>query len=412
MRLEVAREELSGGAVVLTVKRPLRSVYVLGSLPLGIHVEPEGREGLLNVFAQMLLMGTREKSETEIIDEIEGMGSSASFSARYECLLFTIRSTAARFRETVTKVFSYAAEAAFLEEELERLRGRVLTHLSELEQDPRFVAGREFRRLLFPGGHPYSRVLTGSKEGVSKITRDDLLELKELMTGRGAIAVVVGGVEPEDAVGALEEALEGLGSESPPQPQAPEVSRPASRVYREVRIPGRVQAVVVLGSLAVPRLHPDYQKLLVANDILGSFGLMGRLGRRVRAEAGLAYYVFSRVDALRLAGFWRVMGGFNPAKVEEAVSMILEELAGMAEKGVSERELEDSKRHLVGSMEVMMESPAGIAQLLLEVELYGLGLDYLERFREEVEGVRPEDVREVAEKYLRPEGYVEVVARP
>ncbi|MCD6357617.1 MAG: insulinase family protein, partial [Thermoproteales archaeon] len=110
--------------------------------------------------------------------------------------------------------------------------------------------------------------------------------------------------------------------------------------------------------------------------------------------------------------FWRVMGGFNPAKVEEAVSMILEELAGIAERGVSERELEDSKRHLVGSMEVMMESPAGAAQLLLEVELYGLGLDYLERFRDEVEGVGLEDIREVAERYLRPDGYVEVVARP
>ena len=412
MRLEVAREELAGGGVVLVARRPLRSVYVLGSLPLGIHVEPEDREGLLNVFARMLLMGTRERSETEIVGEIEGMGSSASFSAGYEGLFFTIRSTAARFRETVAKVFSYAAEASFPGEELERLRGRILTHLSELEQDPRFVAGREFRRLLFPRGHPYSKVLIGSREGVSRITRDDLLELREAVTGRGAIAVVVGGVEPEEAVGVFEEALEGLGGGSPPKPQAPEASRPASRIYREVRIPGRVQAAVVLGSLAVPRLHPDYHKLLVANDVLGSFGLMGRLGRRVRAEAGLAYYVFSRVDALRLAGFWRVMGGFNPAKVEEAVSMILEELAGIAERGVSERELEDSKRHLVGSMEVMMESPAGAAQLLLEVELYGLGLDYLERFRDEVEGVGLEDVREVAERYLRPDGYVEVVARP
>ncbi|RLF15454.1 MAG: insulinase family protein, partial [Thermoprotei archaeon] len=153
-------------------------------------------------------------------------------------------------------------------------------------------------------------------------------------------------------------------------------------------------------------------KLLVVNDILGVFGLMGRLGRRVRAEAGLAYYVNSRVRAMRLAGFWRILGGFNPARVEEAVSMMVEELDRITGEGVSERELEDSKKHLIGSMDVMMESLVNVAQLLHIMEFHKLGLDYLDKFKKEVEGVELDDIREVAEKYLKPEGYVEVVARP
>ena len=412
MNLEIAREELAGGAVLLAVKRPLRSVYVLGSLPLGSHIEPGEKEGLLNMFAQMLLRGTREESEIEIIDEIEGMGSSASFSASYDYLAFSIKSTTSRFKETVIKVFSYALGASFPEDELERLRGRVLTNLRELEQNPGFVAGREFRKLLFPEEHPYSKVVIGSREGVSRVAREDLLELKEMMTRRGAIAAVVGGVEPEDAAEAFEKALEGFGTGNPPQPRAPRVSRPEGRVYKEVHVPGRVQAVVALGSLAVPRVHPDYHKLLVVNDILGVFGLMGRLGRRVRAEAGLAYYVYSRVKAMRLAGFWRILGGFNPARVEEAVSMMVEELDRITGEGVSERELEDSKKHLIGSIDVMMESLVNVAQLLHTMEFHKLGLDYLDKFKKEVEGVELDDIREVAEKYLKPEGYVEVVARP
>ncbi len=410
--LEIYRERLAGGAVLLASKRPTGGVYALGSFPLGAYVEPEDREGLLALLADMLLKGTKEKSEEEIMAEIEGLGSTACFSAGYDCFMFTIRTTRDAFSEVVRKVFDYALNAAFEEDEVRRAKEKALTDLKELEQDPSFVAMREFRRTLFPREHHYSKVLAGTEKGIASITRDDLLSVFERLSTRGAIVAVVGEVEPEEAAATFEEALEGLSRSEPPRPSPPELTRPSENITREIRLPGKTQAVVLLGSLAMPRRHPDYHKLLLANDVLGVFGLMGRLGRRIRAKAGLAYFVYSAIKAELYGGYWVVHGGFNPARVDEAVSMVIEELERISKEGVMEEELRNSKGHLLGSFDVMLESPAYLASLLHFIEFYSLGLDYPERFKSEIAEMTVDDVKEVAEKYLRPEGYVKVVVRP
>jgi zinc protease len=119
---------------------------------------------------------------------------------------------------------------------------------------------------------------------------------------------------------------------------------------------------------------------MMANLILGQIGLMGRLGERVREQQGMAYYAYSDLRAGLLAGPWWVRAGVNPSNEERAVDSILHELRAFRESGPSAEELGDAQDFLAGSLAVRLETNGGIAQMLADIELFNLGLDYVVRY--------------------------------
>ena len=152
-------------------------------------------------------------------------------------------------------------------------------------------------------------------------------------------------------------------------------------------MPGKVQSDIVIGARGVARSDPDYYAVRVANCILGQFGLMGRLGERVREEQGLAYYAYSSNMADLAGGAWTAAAGVNPANVEQAIESILHEFADIGAAGVSSEELTDSQSYLTGVLPLTLETNDGVASTLLNMEWHGLGLDYLLRYRELINSV-------------------------
>jgi zinc protease len=167
-----------------------------------------------------------------------------------------------------------------------------------------------------------------------------------------------------------------------------------------------------LGWPALARRDPDFMKAYLANTVLGIFGMMGRLGDSVRDEQGLAYYVYSRLEAGLGVGPWVAIAGVNPANVERTIDGILHEVGRLRDERVPEEELADSQAYLTGSMPLRLETNEGISATLLEMERHGLGLDYLQRYEGLVRAVTSEDMQEMARTYLDPKVYVLAVAGP
>src|SRR5437762_12000439 len=105
-------------------------------------------------------------------------------------------------------------------------------------------------------------------------------------------------------------------------------------------MPHKTQVDVALALPGVPRSHPDYHALNMANMILGSLGLMGRLGERVRDQQGMAYYVYSRYSARLWAGDWFANAGVRPDHVEPAIESILAEVRRLREEPIADVEFE------------------------------------------------------------------------
>jgi zinc protease len=168
----------------------------------------------------------------------------------------------------------------------------------------------------------------------------------------------------------------------------------------------------MLGWPGLARNDPDFLKARLTNTVLGVFGMMGRLGTSVRVEQGLAYYVYSRLEAGLGAGPWLAHAGVNPANVEQAIDGILHEVRRLRDEPVPADELSDSQSYLTGIMPLQLETNEGVASVILDMERYQLGLDYLEHYADLVYEVTVSDLQEMAQTYLDPEHYVLAIAGP
>jgi zinc protease len=192
-------------------------------------------------------------------------------------------------------------------------------------------------------------------------------------------------------------------------PDAPRLAEAAKKVEF---VAGKTQSDIVVGWPGPSRLAPDFQAANLANNVLGVFGMMGRLGKNVREEQGLAYYSYSRLRGGEGPGPWSVAAGVNPSNVGRAVESILKEIEVIASTPVSDDDLADNKANFTGRLPLTVESNEGVAASILNIETYNLGLDYLLRYADIINSITRDDLLEATRRYLSPSAYALAVAGP
>ena len=148
------------------------------------------------------------------------------------------------------------------------------------------------------------------------------------------------------------------------------------------------------------------------NNILGQFGLGGRLADNIRERQGMAYYAFSVFDPTVGEGPLLVRAGVDPRNVERAVAAIDHEVRQLGTAGPTEVEMAETREYLIGSIPRMFETNQSIATFLQTCEEFGLGLDFDQRLPALIEAVTTEEVRAAAAEVLVPERAAVVVAGP
>lgn len=410
----IFRTVLSNGIVVLIYENFSADSFVFeGSLPAGALVNPRSQAGLADFLAEMLLRGTRHDTFETIYDRLEAVGASVGFSSGYHFTEFS----GSGLVEDLDLVLRQAADAlrapTLPEDHIARVRGETLTALQMRANDTRRMAGLRFRETLYQG-HPYGISADGYPESIAALTADDLRQFHDTYFGpRGLILTLVGAIPRAEGLARLEAIFgdwQAPGQQA--QPPAPPAARPVGTVRTQVVMPGKSQADIVLGLPGPLRSAPDFQAARLANVILGVFGMMGRLGKSVREEQGLAYYAHSSLASSVGPSPWSVNTGVSPAKVEQAIASIRAEIRRMQEERVSQEELSDSQAYLTGSLPVGLETNDGLASIIGDMEVYNLGLDYLQRYANEINAVTPEQVQAAAQKYFSADDVVIAVAGP
>ncbi len=411
---DTTRVELPNGIVVLSrANFNSPSVVLQGYLPAGSLFDPEEKLGLADFTSAALMRGAGQRSFQEIYDALESVGASLGFGGGTHTTGFSGRALA----EDLDTLLSLLAEAlrqpAFPADQVERLRAQLLTGLAIRAQDTADTASLNFDKIVYDG-HPYGRPEDGYPETVGAIGRDDLAQFHHKHYGpRAMLIVLVGAVQPEAAVDKVARALgewqNPLQPESPALPAAPSLQE---TVVRKATIPGKSQADLVMGAAGPERRAPDYLAASLGNSVLGLFGMYGRIGEVVRERAGLAYYAYSSLSGGPGPGPWYVTAGVDPANVDQAIELIQAEIARFTSEPVMPEELEDSQANFIGRLPLSMESNSGVAGALLNLERYGLGLDYYRRYPGLVSAVTRQQVLEAARSYLHPEKLGISVAGP
>jgi zinc protease len=229
----------------------------------------------------------------------------------------------------------------------------------------------------------------------------------------GMVLAIVGAIEPKKAVEAVNRVL---GEWQVPGQVGPRELPPHKPLKKTVKrhhaLAGKSQSDLVIGMFGPRRRDPEYLPASLGNSVLGQFGLMGRIGEVVREKSGLAYYASSNLSAGTGPGSWEINAGVNPKNLDKTIDLIEKELRRFIKSGVTREELDDSQANYIGRLPLSLESNGGVANALLNIERYGLGLDYYQRYAGMVRAVTRGDVLETARKYIDPDRLVISTAGP
>ena len=398
----IYRETLPNGITVVTRSNfNSPSVVVAGFFDAGAIFDPDEKLGLADYVTSALMRGTKKRSFDQIYHELESVGASLGFSSGVNKSGFNGRSLAEDLPLLLNLLSEALTQPAFPKAEMEKLRAQILTGLSIRAEDTSDMASMTFDAILFKG-HPYSRPEDGYPETIQRITRDDLVKFhREHYGPRGMVIAIIGAVKPEEAVRQVNRALGGwLVKGQKEALELPALKPMKKTVSKHHRIAGKSQSDLVIGTNGPMRSDPEFMSALLGNNILGQFGMMGRIGEVVREKSGLAYYAYSSMNAGIGPGSWEVSAGVNPQNVKKASELIITELNRFVQEGVTEEELADSKTNFIGRLPLSLESNGGVANALLNIERHNLGLDYYLRYADLVNAVDRDEVLTTARKFI------------
>lgn len=409
----IHRHLLPNGLTILVFENPITdSVVVEGSVRAGALVETRSNAGRASFTTEMLMRGTNKRSFEKIYEDIESVGASLGFSAGRHISEFSGTCLEEDLDLLLNMLAESLREPAFPEKQVEQVRSEFLTSMQIRANDTRFRAAQGFRELLYDD-HPYSQIVDGYPESVTRIEAEDLAQFHRDYYGpKGMIVTLVGAVESSEVVKKVEAAFGDwppVKSDMPPAPDAPGLNQ-GQRVF--VPMDDKSQSDIVFGVPGPRRSAADYLEASIANTILGVFGMMGRLGQSVRIEQGLAYYAYSQLSGGLGPSPWSVSTGVAPQNIEQAIDSVLHEIDRLLKDPIPEEELEDTKAFRTGSLPVGLETNGGLAGIITDMEFYELGLDYLQMLPDRINAMTPDTVQAAAQRYLNVDKLAISVAGP
>ncbi len=408
----IRRVVLENGIIVLT-KSEFNSptVVISGYLLCGAIHDPVDKAGLSLFTSYALMRGTSKSNYKKIYQELESVGATLGFGSSIQSTSFGGRSLVEDFPLLIKTLSEAVRNPIFPANQLKILYTQLFTALQIREQDTGDRSSLRFDEILFPN-HPYGRLEEGTIETVSRIKRSDLMRFHQKYYGpMGMVIVVVGAIEHDQVVERIEKELGDWNNPNWIAPPAIEVVEPKKFSYREhITIPGKYQSDLIMGSYGPKRVSSKFLIASLGNNILGQFGMMGRIGEVVREKSGLAYYASTALNGWQSAGTWEINAGVNPNNIDKTINIIKNEINRFVSEPVSDQELDDSKANIIGMIPLSIESNAGVASAIIRMERYSLGLNYLREFPKIISNITKEQILDVSNNYLDPENLVIISA--
>jgi zinc protease len=375
------------------------------TIKAGSRFDSPDKAGLAHLTASLLQSGTQTRQATEISDAIDFIGGKLTVEAHSDSSSAFLKV----LRKDVETGFDILSDIirnpAFSQKELDRKKREVLGEILGEKENPGLVARKAFNEIIF-SNHPFQYPVIGLEKTLSRIKRKDVIQFHQsYYRPNNSMIAIVGDLTESEARGLVRKYFENW-EKGPIKP--PAILPPTPLHEKKMRIIDQAvtQSNIVLGHLGVPKNHPDYHALLVMNYILGGGGFSSRLMTEVRDNQGLAYHISSRFQSYLDVGTFLVVLQTKNSSANQAIQQVLSEIQRIQTEPVTDRELKESRAFLMGSFPLRLDTSSKLSNFLTSIELYGLGLDYLDRFPKIIASISKEDVLQVAQKYLQADRYL------
>jgi zinc protease len=412
--LAPVRVELDSGAIVIaqqTTTTP--AVTINAAFAAGAIYEPVRQTGLAHLAGRVLDRGTERRSAAAIAEEFDDRGVALKVSTNRHIQTLSCTCLSEDFDAVLAIMMDIARRPTFPEEEIARRQAELVTSYLQDQDNPAVRAVETFFELLYGEGHPYARRVRGTASSLPAICRSDIVAFHGARFRPAALSLVVAGdVDPSHAIRRATVELDGWDGGLPDDLPVPAPLSAPARRQRVVAMPGKSQADIACGFVAIRRLDPRFYAYWLMNNVLGQFGLGGRLADNIRERQGMAYYAFSAFDPSIGEGPLMIRAGVDPGDVDRTLEAIDLEVGRLGAEGPTPSEVEESRQYLIGSIPRMLETNQGIAAFLQDVEQFGLGLDYDRRLADHLRDVKLDEVAAAAAELLVPARAAIAIAGP
>ena len=352
----------------------------------------------LQAFAvsSMLTDGTSELTGAEISEKIDYYGAFLQADYNYDNSTVALYSLNKHLASTLPIVKSIITDSIFPQEELDTFIRNHKQSLSVNLEKNDFVGRRVFNNALF-GNSLYGYSIQATD--YDQITRDQLLEYFKTAYTFSNCHIMVSGKVTDETIHILNE-LFGREPVAPRQeaPNQFNFSDTAGKEYYIER-PEALQSAIRIGKVSINRTHEDFAGLQVVNTILGGY-FGSRLMANIREDKGYTYGIGSALVSLRNAGYFFIATEVGVDVCSSALAEIEKEINILKTELATEEELALVRNYMLGSLLGGLENAFSHADKFKNIFPYGLGYDYYERYIQKVETITPQEVLELANKYL------------
>ncbi|MBI4551580.1 MAG: insulinase family protein [Candidatus Latescibacteria bacterium] len=389
----------NGLTVLILPQEKLPLVVFRMVIRAGAAADPDGKAGLANLTASLLKQGAGGRTAAQMAEEVEFLGGSLEAESTYDATFITGQFLSRDMEKGLSLLADILIRPSFTDEEVERERDQMLATLAQSREDAEYLADIFYNRFLF-GRHPYGRPDLGTDTSVAGLTRLDVVEFhRRYYAPNNAFVVVVGDVKPAETI-RLVTLLFGTWSRravvSRPLPHTTGLQ--GRRVWL-VDKPDMTQSQVCIGNLGIPRNHPDFFPVVVANTVFGE-GFTSRLMNEVRVNRGLTYSIGSVFPARKERGAFLIYTSTRNETTGDLIDAVLAELKRFREDGVSETELAAAQQYLRGQFPLSLEGPEALVEQIALIELYQLPADSIRTYSQRIQAVNRADVLRVARQYF------------
>jgi zinc protease len=368
----------------------------------------EEQKQISSFTARLLREGTTNMSGQDLMNRIEYYGANLQTKAKNNHAEVVIYSLTKHLPHLLPLLKAVVTDAAFPADELTTVLQNAKQNLLIQQEKADYIANESFREHLFGKQHPYG--YSSHAEDYDAIQRDALQQFyKKHYSAENCVMYIAGKLSDAD----LQLIEQYLGGDDWKNGQRiAEIERPFDPfVPQKIAItkPDSVQASLCIGRTMFNKTHPDYQGFMVLNTILGGF-FGSRLMDNIREEKGYTYGIYSTLTSYMQDGYFSIMSDVRNEVWQDAVSEIYSEIDQLQNDLVPDDELKLVRNYLNGTILQQLSGTFNLATTMQGVLVYGLDSSFFHRFVETINTISPQQLRDLAQRYLNTQDMLEVVA--
>lgn len=400
----------NGFTVILVPRKDVPLIAFSGFVRGGALADPAGKSGVASLTARLLDRGAGQRSAFEFADAVEGVGGTFSASAGAEAISVSGQFLSRDRALMVELIADALIRPHFAAEEFTKVRDREIEFIrSAKDSDPSGLLPEYGRAALF-GAHPYGRPQGGSERSLATVTREDVTAYHAANFGADrATLVFAGDLDARSMKQAVTAAFGKWAKATGAAPKLEAAPRVSGRRVVLVDSPGAVQTYFWVANVGVDRRYSGRPALDLVNTLYGG-RYTSILNTELRIKSGLSYGASSRFTRGSVPGEFAISSFTQTDNTGKALDLALETLDKLKHGSIEPEMLESARAYVLGQYPLRLETAAHWATTLAELELYGLGKDYIEDYGPEIAKVDLSETAAVtADAFPRPADVVIVL---